>query len=222
MAAARIDTYDARRDLIAPKPLLRGWSHLLCFGVSLVFGTVLITSAPAGQRWSATIYVLMLSGLFGTSALYHRGTWNPRTRRLLQRADHAMIFLLIAGTATPVFAATMPAHAPTVLSLLWGLTAAALLTHLAWMNAPEWLVGGTFILLGCIGVAALPAVWVGAGIVAFAMMLGGGVLYIAGATLYHWRRPDPWPDVFGYHEVFHLFVCAAAALHYATISDLIL
>ncbi len=106
--------------------------------------------------------------------------------------------------------------------VLWSVTAVALATHLVWMTAPEWLVGSTFIALGCVGVGALPAVWSQAGIAAFVLLLAGGVLYIVGAALYHVRRPDPWPTVFGFHEVFHSFVCAAATAQYLAITIFIL
>jgi hemolysin III len=134
-----------------------------------------------------------------------------------------MIFFLIAGTATPVFwNALSGGAAVAMLVVLWTLTGAASVIHMLWMQAPEWLVGSTFIALGCSGVAALPEVWVHAGIAPFTLFLAGGVLYIVGAVLYHLRCPDPWPSVFGFHEVFHLFVCLAATLHYVAIAAFIL
>jgi hemolysin III len=164
-----------------------------------------------------------VSGLLGTSALYHRGNWGPVAHRLLQRLDHVMIFLLIAGTATPVFLLVAPgAIGVVLLSVMWALTGVAMLTHLVWMDAPEVLVGATFIGLGCVGGAALPLVWIHVGIAAFALMLAGGLLYVIGALLYHRRRPDPVPAVFGFHEVFHAFVSAGACAHYVAIALLIM
>lgn len=222
-ARPRGRVHDPRRDDIAWKPVLRGWLHLVWFEAALVLGTVLVMTVPASERAVAAICAASFAGLFGTSALYHRGTWGVRVHRMLQRADHAMIFVLIAGTATPVFWVTVPHPFGTaLLAVLWSVTGAALITHLCWMNAPEWLVGSTFIVLGCVGVAALPAVWVHAGVAPFLLFLTGGALYILGAVLYHLRRPDPWPTVFGFHEVFHAFVCAAAALQYLAIADFIL
>src|SRR6266516_4217268 len=135
--------FDTRRALYYPKPALRGWLHLLWFEVSLVVGTLLLTHASGARQITAVgIYTATVTGLFGISALYHRGTWGPLASRWLQRLDHAMIFLLIAGTATAAFLLTVPDPYATIgLSVLWGLTLAAIVTHLVWMNAPEKIVG---------------------------------------------------------------------------------
>ncbi|PZS32473.1 MAG: hemolysin III [Pseudonocardiales bacterium] len=216
--------YDSKRELTYAKPVWRGWMHLVGFEISLVVGTLLVVHAHgAAEIGSAGIYAGTVSGLFGTSALYHRGNWGAQAHQLLQRLDHVMIFLLIAGTATPVFLLVAKRSAGTVLlGVMWTLTALALLTHLVWMDAPEALVGGTFIGLGCVGGAALPFVWMHVGIAAFALMLSGGLMYVIGALLYHRRRPDPAPTVFGFHEVFHAFVSAGAAAHYVAIALLIM
>jgi hemolysin III len=194
--------------------------HLVCFEVSLVVGTVVIIGAHGALRTTAAaIYAATVSGLFGASALYHRGSWSPPVMRALQRLDHAMIFFLIAGTATPVFLVVVPRPAGLpVLGVMWTATAVAMLTHVVWMSAPEVLVGGTYIALGCLAGLALPYVWQRAGVAAFTLMLAGGVLYIAGAVLYYRRWPDPSPSVFGFHEVFHAFVSAAAAAQYVAIA----
>jgi hemolysin III len=215
--------YDSQRELVYAKPVLRGWMHLVGFAVSLVVGTLLVAHADGATRsLAAGIYAGAVTGLLGTSALYHRGNWGPAAHRLLQRLDHVMIFLLIAGTSTPVFLVVMPGTLGiALLSVMWALVVIAMLTHLVWMDAPERLVGATFIGLGCAGGAALPFVWVRVGIAAFVLILAGGVLYILGAVLYHRRRPDPAPTVFGFHEVFHAFVTAAAAAHYVAIALII-
>jgi hemolysin III len=219
-------SYDAKRELHYTKPIWRGWMHLVAFEVSLVVGTLLVAEAQAhgaSRAVSAAIYAGTVSGMLGTSALYHRGNWGPAAHRLLQRLDHVMIFLLIAGTATPVYLLAAPAAIGVVLvTVMWTLTGVALLTHLVWMDAPEVLVGATFIGLGCLGGAALPFVWIHVGVAAFALMLAGGCLYITGALLYHRRRPDPVPAVFGFHEVFHAFVSAGAGAHYVAIALLIM
>jgi hemolysin III len=213
-------SYDARRDLVYRKPVWRGWMHLVCFEASLVVGTVMIIGAHGALRTTAAaMYAASVSGLFGASALYHRGSWSPPLMRALQRLDHAMIFFLIAGTATPVFLIVVPRPVGIVmLAVMWTLTAGGMVTHLAWMTAPEVLVGATFIGLGCLAGLALPFVWHRVGVAAFVLMLAGGVLYIAGAVLYHRRWPDPSPSVFGFHEVFHAFVSAAAAAQYVAIA----
>lgn len=216
--------YDSRRELVYAKPVWRGWMHLMGFEVSLVVGTLLVAHVHGASRTAAAaIYAGTVSGLLGTSALYHRGNWSPAAHRRLQRLDHVMIFLLIAGTSTPVFLLVAPgADGVWLLSVMWALTAVAMVTHLVWMSAPEALVGATFIGLGCVGGAALPFVWIHAGDAAFALILAGGLLYIAGAVLYHRRWPDPAPTVFGFHEVFHAFVSVAACAHYVAIAILII
>jgi hemolysin III len=187
---------------------------------SLVAGPLLVARGHGPRSLAAlVVYAVSVSGLFGISALYHRGTWGPAWSKRLQRMDHVMIFFLIAGTATPAFLlATRGTYGLTCLLVMWALILAAAFIHLCWMNAPEVLVGATFIGLGSIAGLALPGVWIHAGAAAGALMLSGGLLYIAGALSYHRRRPDPSPSVFGYHEVFHAFVCAAAACQYLSIT----
>jgi hemolysin III len=212
--------YDARRGVYYVKPVLRGWLHLLSFGASLVLGTLLVASARGVVRITAlAIYAASVSALFGISALYHRGTWTAAWNRRLQRLDHTMIFLLIAGTATPAFLlATSGTFRLACLIMMWALTVTAAVLRLAWMGAPELVAGSTFVGLGWVAVLALPGVWIHAGAAAGALMLAGGLLYTAGALGYHRRWPDPYPAVFGYHEVFHACVCAAAACQYVAIA----
>jgi hemolysin III len=212
--------YDARRRVYYAKPALRGWLHLLWFGLSLVAGPLLVAGAHSGTRVAAlAVYAASLTGLFGVSALYHRGTWAPAWSRRLQRLDHLMIFFLIAGTATPVFLFAAPGgYGLTGLIVVWALTLAAAAIHLAWMSAPELLVGVTFVGLGLVAGLGLPAVWIHGGVAPGLLMITGGLLYAAGAASYHQRWPDPCPAVFGYHEVFHACVCAAAACQYLALA----
>ncbi len=215
--------YDSGRNLIYVKPLLRGWMHLLWFEASLVVGTLLLTASRGAVEISAVaVYVASVSCLFGVSALYHRGTWSARNSMILQRLDHTMIFFLIAGTATPAFLIAGGRYGVVCMIVLAALTVAATLIHLAWMSAPEKLVGATFLGLGWLAGMAIPAVWINAGVAPAVLMLAGGLLYTAGAISYHQRRPDPVPAVFGYHEVFHTFVCFAAACEYVAITLLVL
>ncbi len=212
--------YDARRGVYYTKPVLRGWLHLLWFEASLVLGTLLLARAHGASRITAiAIYAASVSSLFGISALYHRGTWTEEWRRRLQRLDHAMIFFLIAGTATPAFLlATRGTVGLAFLIITWTLTLAAAAIHMARMVLPERLVGAMFLGLGWMAGLALPGVWMHAGVAPGVLMLAGGLLYTAGAISYHRRRPDPYPSVFGYHEVFHVFVCAAATCQYLAIA----
>ena len=212
--------YDSRRGIYYVKPVLRGWMHLLWFAASLVSGPLLLARAHGtAQIAAAAVYSASVTGLFGVSALYHRGTWSETWRQRLQRLDHAMIFFLIAGTATPAFVIAAPSTFGLVcLSVMWTLTITAAAIHLTWMNAPERLVGGAFIGLGWAAGLALPWVWVHAGVAPAVLMLIGGLLYTAGALSFHHRWPDPFPSVFGFHEVFHVYVCAAAVFQFVAIA----
>jgi hemolysin III len=211
--------YDARRGVYYARPVLRGWLHLLCFGLSLAGGSLLLARAHgAAQITAVAVYSAALCALFGTSALYHRGTWTSAWRLRLRHLDQAMIFFLIAGTATPAFLLSAPAGFGLACPIImWTLTLTAVAVRLAWPGAPELVAGVLFIGLGCAGGLAMPWVWIHDGAVSGGLLLAGGLLYIAGALFYHRRWPDPYPSVFGYHEVFHIYVCAAAACQYAAI-----
>jgi hemolysin III len=215
--------YDPGRGVYYVKPLLRGWLHLLYFGASLVLGPLLLARAHvATQITAVAVYSVSVSALFGVSALYHRGNWTDTWRRRLQRLDHAMIFFLIAGTATPALLLDTPGtFGLACLIAMWTLTITAAAIHLTWMDAPELVVGATFIGLGWAAGLALPWAWIHAGVASAALMLAGGLLYTAGALSYHRRWPNPHPSVFGYHEVFHAYVCAAAACQYVAIARFI-
>jgi hemolysin III len=215
--------YDSRRGVYYVKPVWRGWLHLLWFAASLIACPLLVARGQGASPTAAlAIYALSVCGLFGVSALYHRGTWTEAWSRRLQRLDHLMIFFLIAGTATPVFLiAARGAFGLTCLIVMWVLTLAAAGIHLAWMDAPERLVGGTFVGLGSLAAIAMPAVWVQAGVGPGLLTSVGGLLYIAGALSYHRRRPDPSPALFGYHEVFHACVCVAASCQFLAIAFVI-
>jgi len=214
--------YDARRGVYYARPVLRGWLHLLCFWVSLVGGALLLARAHgAVQVTAAAVYSLSLSALLGTSALYHRGTWTAAWRLRLRHLDQAMIFFLIAGTATPAFLLSAPfGTGLACLIVMWALTLTAVAVRLTRASAPEFVAGALFVGLGCAGGLALPWVWIHSGAVSGVLLLAGGLLYIAGALSYHRRWPDPYPSVFGYHEVFHVYVTAAAACQFAAIARL--
>jgi hemolysin III len=215
--------YDGRRGVYYTKPMLRGWLHLLWFELSLVLGTLLLVRTHGDAQITAiAIYAASVSALFGSSALYHRGTWSDKWRRRLQRLDQLMIFFLIAGTATPAFLLAMRgAVGLACLIVVWSLTLAAVTIRMRWMSGPERLVGATFLGLGWMAGLAIPEVWIHGGVAPGLLMLIGGLLYTAGALSYHRRWPDPVPSIFGYHEVFHVFVCAAATCQYIAIALLI-
>jgi hemolysin III len=206
------------------KPRLRGVLHEYGFFVSLFCGVALILAACDGRsRLAASIYAVAVSALLGTSALYHRVTWRPRARRWMRRLDHSMIFVLIAGTYTPVaLLALKGTLASTILIVLWLGAGAGMIFKLLWIDAPKWVFAAVYVALGLVTAAVfgeLPAAigWLGA-----AGLAGGGLLYLVGAVVYASGRPNPWPKVFGYHEVFHSLVLLAAAMHYAVIAFAVL
>lgn len=203
------------------KPRLRGVSHQWAFYVSLVLGAVLVLTAPRGEAMTAAgIYAACVATLFGTSALYHRINWRtPSARRWMRRLDHSAIFLLIAGSYTPfailVIDGTM---AQVILAVIWGGALLGILLKLVWIDAPKWLGALAYVLLGWVSVIVMPEMMADLGITATALVAAGGLLYTVGAVIYAMRRPDPSPTVFGYHEIFHLLVIAAAGLQYAVIA----
>jgi hemolysin III len=206
------------------KPRLRGVLHQWAFFVSVPCGAGLILAASAGRaRLAAAIYAVAVSALLGTSALYHRVTWRPAARRWMRRLDHSMIFVLIAGTYTPVaLLALKGSLASTILIVLWAGALGGVLFKLLWIDAPKWLLAAVYILLGFVSAAVFGQLPAAIGWLGVAGLGAGGLLYTAGAIVYASGRPDPAPAVFGYHEVFHVLVLLAAALHYAVIAFAVL
>jgi hemolysin III len=202
------------------KPRLRGVLHEAAFFVALVVGILLVVYAH-GARASAAAAVFAGSvvAMLGASTLYHRVTWSMRARPWMRRLDHAGIYLLIAGTYTPVGLLTLHGTMRTfVLGVVWSGAAAAIVLKFVWVAAPKWLSAVIGISLGWVGVAAMPQVAHYAGAAAVALLAAGGVAYTAGAIVYARRRPDPVPTVFGYHEVFHALTLVAVACQYVAIA----
>jgi hemolysin III len=202
------------------KPRLRGVLHQYAFFVSLVSGALLVVLATTVRASvAAVIYAVSVSALFGVSALYHRVTWTGPARRRMRRLDHAMIFLLIAGTYTPVGLLVLQGTLGTVvLAVVWGGAIAGIVLELAWAGAPRWLGGTVYLALGWVALVAMPQLFVRLGVPGGMLIVAGGLVYSAGAAVYALRRPDPVPAVFGYHEVFHLLVIAGVAAHFLAIS----
>lgn len=212
--------YDAVRDRSYAKPSLRGRLHSLCFVAAVVAGVLLIRSVRGADSIAAgSAYAISVAGLFGVSALYHRGRWSTRATERLQRLDHVMIVVLIAASATPPLQLSLHGDVRTAsLIAIWALAASAAVLRLSRMNASERAVGAIYVGLGWAGGAAIPMVWLTHGVAPAVLLLAGGLLYTVGAIGYHLRRPDPVPLHFGYHEVFHTYVAAAAALQYVAIA----
>jgi hemolysin III len=207
------------------KPRLRGVSHQWAFFVSLVSGVVLIVIAPSGKATlAAVIYSVAVSGLFGVSALYHRVNWStPLARRRMRRLDHTMIFVLIAGTYTPfAMLALKPPLSNIILAVVWGGALLGAVLKLVWIDAPKWLIAAVYIAVGWVAVAAFPQMLDHVGVFPTVLVAVGGVLYTVGAVVYARQRPDPVPGVFGYHELFHALVIAAAAVQYVVVAGWVL
>jgi hemolysin III len=209
--------------LAGTKPRFRGVFHEVGFYAAVGIGIPLVLTADPGKaRVSASAFAACLAGCFGASALYHRPTWSPRIRSWLARLDHAGVYLLIAGTYTPFGLIVMSrGWAIAVLSIVWGGSALAIALKFCWVQSPKWLSATIGLALGWVGAAAftqllkLPTA-------ALALVVAGGLFYSAGAIVYARRRPNPFPGVLGYHEIFHLCTLAAAACHTAAIAFYVL
>lgn len=201
--------------VIAIKPHLRGWMHLVAAPLSLAASIVLVVLAPTTpDRWASAVYLACSLILFGISALYHRFYWAPVWEKLWRRADHSNIFLLIAGTYTPLAVSLLDGSAQrNLLVVVWAGAVAGILVALFWPTAPRWLATLIYIVLGWVAVWYLPQLWKAGGPAVVWLILAGGILYTAGAVCYALKKPNPWPEWFGFHEIFHLCTVLAWACH---------
>ena len=197
-------------------PSLRGVLHAYAFWFALVSATALVALAPGPEaRLASGIYGAGLCALFAISGLYHRWRWNPRWRPLLRRLDHSTIFLFIAASTTPIALLVLTGTLrTTVLLAVWLGAAAGIAMSAAWIDAPRGLVALSYIAVGCAAAAGLPQMLERLEALPLLLLGLGSVLYVTGAAVYATRRPDPWPRRFGFHEVFHSLVIAAAASHF--------
>lgn len=200
---------------IHAKPLLRGTSHLIAAVASVFWGALIIYQAPGDLHTrAALIYMASLIILFATSAFYHVPTWSPQIRKWLRRADHSAIFIMIAGSYTPLIMICFPSDKMTLfLSIVWIGAAVGILKSLFWVSAPRLILALLCIALGWVALIEwnvfIQKLYFGE----VALLLIGGLCYTIGALIYAFKRPDPFPRVFGYHEVFHLFTIIAAVVH---------
>jgi hemolysin III len=206
------------------RPRLRGVLHAAAAPVAALVGVVVLALADTARaRAGVGVWVLAMTALFTVSAAYHRGRWRPAVRAWMQRADHSMIFVFIAGSYTPICLLVLEgAKSWLVLALAWGGAAAGVVTRLAWHNAPRWLFGPMYLALGWVAITVLPDLARSAPVHANVLLFAGGVLYSVGALVFATRWPDPVPHVFGYHEVFHALTIAAAACHAVAIASVVL
>ncbi len=210
-----------REDIV---PLLRGVFHLYSAYLAAAAGVVLVVLAPGAlNRLCAVLYGAALLGLFAVSGLYHRWRWNPRWRPALRRLDHCTIFVFIAASSTPLALLVLSGTIQlTVLILVWAGAGAGVALSLTWIDAPRGLVAAAYILVGLAAMAGLPQSLERLPVAPLVLLAVGAGLYITGAVVYALRRPDPWPRVFGFHELFHTLVVAAAGTHFVALSGWVL
>ncbi|MFJ5549568.1 hemolysin III family protein [Streptomyces sp. NPDC093225] len=219
-AEAATDAVAKAAALLPTKPVMRGWLHAGMFPAVVVAGLALMAFTDSMRaRVACGVYVLTACLLFGISALYHRGTWGPRGEAVLRRLDHANIFLIIAGTYTPLTVLLLPASTGrTLLWAVWLAAAAGIAFRVFWVGAPRWLYTPCYIAMGWAAVFFLPDFMRAGGIAVLVLVIVGGLLYSAGGIIYGLKRPNPSPRLFGFHEVFHSLTLAAFIAHYVGIS----
>ena len=209
---------------VGVKPRLRGLSHAAAFLVALPLGVALVLEAETSLgRLAAIVFAASVVVMFGASGLYHSPTWPEGRRRWLRRFDHAGIYGLIAGTYTPFGLLVLRGNwRPVVLGIVWSGALAAVAFKFAWVDAPKWISSVIGVALGWVGVVVFPQLVNEIGVGGSLLVVAGGLLYTAGALVYALRRPDPYPAVFGFHEVFHVLVIAAVACQYAAVAFCVL
>ncbi len=202
----------------AHDPTWRGWIHAATFPIAVAGGIVLIVLANgAPARWSSAVFTVTSILLFGNSALYHRIAWKPRTKIVLKRIDHANIFLLIAGTYTPIAVLALPPDKGAILLLfVWTGAGLGIGFRIAWISAPRWLYVPLYLLLGW-GAIMYTGDLVTSNVAMMILVFVGGAAYTLGAIFYAAKKPNPVPGVFGFHEVFHLLTVIAFLCHWTAI-----
>ena len=211
---------EGRTVLDAVKPRLRGWIHAGMAPLVLVGGIVLVAMSPTGPSRAANV-VFWVSALllFGTSAVYHRGRWSPRVAGVLRRMDHTNIFLIIAGTYTPLSVILLDAPTErTLLIIVWSGALAGLLMRVFWLNAPRWLYTPIYVALGWVAVWFLPDFADAGGAAILWLVIAGGIAYTVGAVVYGLKRPNPSPRWFGFHEIFHTLTVVGYTCHFVAVA----
>jgi hemolysin III len=206
------------------KPRLRGLLHAVAFLAAVPLGVLLILETETSLgRAAAIVFAASVVTMFGVSALYHSPNWPDRPRRWLRRIDHAGVYGLIAGTYTAFGLLALKGNwRPVVLGIVWIGALGAIVFKFAWIDAPKWISSVIGVALGWVGVIVFPQLLDEIGLGGSLLVLAGGLLYTAGALVYAFRRPDPYPAVFGFHEVFHVLVIAAVACQYSAVAFFVL
>ena len=197
------------------KPSWRGWIHTGTFPVTVAAGIVLVVLANGPvAKWASAVFMLTSMLLFGNSALYHRINWSPRTKTLLKRFDHANIFLLIAGTYTPISLLALPLDkGVTLLIVVWSGALVGIAFRVFWITAPRWLYVPLYVILGWAAVFYAPDIFT-TNPAAMVLVIVGGLLYTIGSVVYGLKKPNPWPNAFGFHEIFHTLTVLAFLCHW--------
>ncbi|RYZ51023.1 MAG: hemolysin III [Proteobacteria bacterium] len=205
------------------KPYLRGRVHEAAAFFSLGACLMLLDLCQNLSQFLATlVYSFSLVGLFTCSAIYHRVQWEEKARAIMRRLDHAAIFLLIAGTMTPLFLITLsPETSTKAIALIWIVATVGIVQAVFWIGAPKWLAAVLYVAAGWLGFPYLSEMSLVIGREGVMLVLGGGILYTIGAVVYALKRPNPWPRMFGYHEIFHVLVAIAAACHFIMIKQIL-
>ncbi len=203
-----------------PKPVLRGWLHAGWAPLLQIAGLVLLVATPTLiGRIGVAIYLVSATILFGMSAVYHRGNWSDKVAAVLRRLDHSNIFLLIAGTYTPLALVLLEgADRIVLLSVIWGIAALGITFKMLWMSAPRWLYTGLYLAMGWAALWWLVPFAKAGGPVILTLIIIGGLVYSVGAVVYALKLPNPSPTWFGFHEIFHACTVIAAASHFAAIA----
>jgi hemolysin III len=204
-------------------PVLRGVSHALAFWLALVAAGLLVIVAPAPARAPTLVYAIGLCALFAISGLYHRWRWDRRWRPLLRRLDHSTIFVFIAASCTPLGLLLLSGPMRMIVVLgVWLAALGGVVLSVAWISAPRLLVAASYLAVGGVAFAALPQLLGRLGVAPLLLLGLGALFYWVGAGVYAFKRPDPWPHTFGFHEVFHTLVILAAASHFAALAGWII
>jgi hemolysin III len=214
MDAARVTQDGSGATAVGERPVLRGWLHAGAFVAWLIGGPFLIAAAPDGGSTAAmSVYVSSMLAMFGTSAFFHRIRWSPPAWRRMRRADHCAIFVGIAGTSTAVgYLALSGWPRVLLLSLAWGGALVGIVVRQTWLDAPQWVVAVPYLVVGWSALIVAPQLVRSLGWTGFSLLLVAGIAYTGGALIYARKRPDPWPGVFGFHEVFHLCTVIGAGI----------
>jgi len=202
------------------KPHLRGWIHagVAPFVLAASIALVVLSPTPAA-KWSTAVFGISAVMLFGTSAVYHRGRWSPRVAGVLRRLDHTNIFLIIAGTYTPLAVLLLPQRtAQILLVIVWSGALVGLLARVFWLGAPRWVYVPVYVALGWVAVAFLPQFYRSGGPAIMWLVIAGGLAYTLGAVVYGTKRPNPSPRWFGFHEIFHALTVVGFTCHYIAVS----